>query len=504
MKSAKIKVDRQAKISSIDKRIYGSFVEHMGRCVYEGIYEPGHPLADENGFRKDVIELVKELNVPIVRYPGGNFVSGFKWEDSVGPVSERPRRLDLAWFALEKNEIGLNEFSKWCKLADTELMMAVNLGTRGPMEAKELIEYCNHPSGTALSDLRIKHGYKEPHNVKVWCLGNEMDGPWQIGHKTAEEYGRIACETAKVMKWVDPSIELVACGSSNKQMPTYLTWEQTVLNHTYEHVDYLSLHQYYGLNDTSANDLQSFLTKGSEMDAFIKEVVSVCDMVQAKKNGKKKINLSFDEWNIGYHSLDDDAKMPKWGEEPAPRGEDIYTFEDAVLIGSMLIALIENADRVKMGCQAQLVNMLGPIYCDRGSKGPAWKQTIFYPYAHASNFGRGTALQTEVCAPKYSCVQFEDMDSIHSVAVENDNGEITVFAVNRNISEDLEVEIDLRSFGDVEVIEHIQYAHENKKETNSATNNIAPVSYQNVACDGGIVKVAMPSISWNVIRCRKK
>ncbi|MBO5071038.1 MAG: alpha-N-arabinofuranosidase, partial [Roseburia sp.] len=229
MLKAKIKVDKDYKIGEIDKRIYGSFIEHLGRAVYGGIYDPGHPLADESGFRKDVIELVKEMDVPIVRYPGGNFVSGYNWEDGVGPVNERPRRLELAWRAVETNEVGLNEFAHWAKLVGSEVMMAVNLGTRGVDAARNLVEYCNQKSGSYYSDLRRKHGVEEPHRIKTWCLGNEMDGPWQIGHKTAEEYGRIACEAAKAMRTVDPDIELVACGSSSTEMPTFGSWELEVL-----------------------------------------------------------------------------------------------------------------------------------------------------------------------------------------------------------------------------------------------------------------------------------
>ncbi|MFR5337179.1 MAG: alpha-N-arabinofuranosidase, partial [Blautia producta] len=231
---AKMVLDKEFQIAPIDKRIYGSFIEHLGRAVYEGIYQPGHPAADENGFRQDVVQLVKELDVPIIRYPGGNFVSNFYWEDSVGPVSERPHRLELAWRSLEKNEIGLNEFSKWAKQVNSEVMMAVNLGTRGIQDACNLLEYCNHPSGTKYSDLRIRHGVKDPHNIKVWCLGNEMDGPWQIGHKTMEEYGRLAEETAKAMRLIDPGIELVSCGSSNRDMPTFPDWEAVTLSHTYD------------------------------------------------------------------------------------------------------------------------------------------------------------------------------------------------------------------------------------------------------------------------------
>ena len=221
MQTAKITIDPNFRIGEVDPRLYGSFIEHLGRAVYGGIYEPEHPTADDMGFRQDVLDLVRELGVPIIRYPGGNFVSGYDWEDGVGPVEERPRRLDLAWKTVETNRVGTNEFAAWAKRAGAEPMIAVNLGTRGTDAARNLVEYCNHPGGSYWSDLRRSHGAEEPHAVGVWCLGNEMDGPWQIGHKTAAEYGRLAVETAKAMKWVDPSIELVACGSSKAAMPTF-------------------------------------------------------------------------------------------------------------------------------------------------------------------------------------------------------------------------------------------------------------------------------------------
>ena len=350
-KQAKMVVDKAFSISKIDKRIYGSFIEHLGRAVYDGIYQPGHPLSNADGFRKDVIDLVKELDVPIVRYPGGNFVSNFYWEDSVGPVEERPHRLELAWRSLEKNEVGLHEFKKWADAANSEVMMAVNLGTRGITDACNLLEYCNHPGGTKYSDLRIKHGQKDPYGFKTWCLGNEMDGPWQIGHKTMDEYGRLAEETAKAMKLIDPSIEFVVCGSSNQEMPTFALWEDHVLSHTYDYVDYLSLHTYYGNRSDDSND---FLAKSDDMDEFIRTIIATCDYVKAKKRGKKDINISFDEWNVWFHSnaADDDITQNHPWQVAPPMLEDIYTFEDALAVGLMLITLLKHADRVKIACLA--------------------------------------------------------------------------------------------------------------------------------------------------------
>jgi alpha-L-arabinofuranosidase len=284
VKKARMVVDKAYKIAVVDERIYGSFIEHLGRAVYGGIYEPGHPEADEFGFRRDVIELVKELRVPIIRYPGGNMVSGYNWEDGVGPLEQRPRRLELAWRTIETNEVGSNEFAEWGRRVGAQVMMAVNLGTRGIDAARNLVEYCNHPGGSFYSDLRISHGWKEPHRIKTWCLGNEMDGPWQIGQKTMDEYGRIAQETAKAMRLVDDTIELVACGSSHSGMPTFPQWEATTLDHTYDTVDYISLHQYFG---NRSKDSANYLASSLEMDRFIHTVISVCDYMKAKKRSKK-------------------------------------------------------------------------------------------------------------------------------------------------------------------------------------------------------------------------
>jgi alpha-N-arabinofuranosidase len=310
MDKAQITVDADFSISLLDRRLFGSFVEHMGRCVYTGIFEPGHPTADDRGFRHDVLELVRELGPTIIRYPGGNFMSGYNWEDGVGPVANRPKRLDLAWFSTETNAFGTNEFIEWCKLAQTAPMLGVNLGTRGPHEARECIEYCNHPGGTLLSELRAVHGYKEPHAVKFWCLGNEMDGPWQICHKTANEYGRIAQETAKVMKWVDSTIQVSACGSSGRHMPTFGSWEYEVLEHTFEVTDFISLHMYY---ENPYNDVQEFLANIELMDRFTKEAVAVCDAVAAKRRSPKRIMLSFDEWNVWYKARSGEhMEKPGW------------------------------------------------------------------------------------------------------------------------------------------------------------------------------------------------
>lgn len=491
-------IDKSFTISEVDPRVYGSFIEHLGRAVYGGIYEPGHPTADANGFRQDALEAIKALNVPIIRYPGGNFVSGYNWEDGVGPKSERKRLLELAWWTTETNEVGTNEFADWAKLAGTEVMMAVNLGTRGIDAARNLVEYCNHPSGTYWSDLRVSHGYKEPHKFKTWCLGNEMDGPWQIGAKTAYEYGRLANETAKAMRWVDPSIELVACGSSSSGMPTFADWEATVLDLTYDQVDYLSLHTYYNNN---AGDTANFLAKSLDMDEFIHSVTAICDYMKAKKRSKKKIMLSLDEWNV-WKTIGTSRADELWQIAP-PEFEDVYNMEDALAVGCFLITILKHADRVRMACIAQLINVIAPIMTE--NNGAIWLQTTYYPYMHASLYGRGTVLQPLISSPKYDSKDFTDVPYLESISIYNEEkSEVTIFAVNRNLEEGLELDVNLRSFGKFEMIEHVVMEHDDLKAFNSKENPnvVVPHNRGNAKVEDGYVRSVLGKASWNMIRLR--
>ncbi|MGC4046298.1 MAG: alpha-N-arabinofuranosidase [Armatimonas sp.] len=498
MNKAVLVLDKDFSISSIDPRVYGGFAEHLGRHIYTGIYEPGHPTADENGLREDVISLVKDLKMPIMRYPGGNFVSGYNWEDGVGPRESRPRRLELAWGVTETNQFGTNEFMDWCKKVGTEPMMAVNLGTRGPDDARRLVEYCNHPGGTQLSDWRKSHGWAEPHNVKVWCLGNEMDGPWQMSAKTAYEYGRVANESAKLMKWVDSSIETILCGSSGRTMPTFGKWEWEALNECYENVEYLSLHTYYNNRE---KDLASFLAEPDNMYDFISEAISLCDAVKATKKSKKTINLSFDEWNVWYHSGSWNNNGERW-DDVRPQLEDIYDMADVLVVGGMILSMLEHADRVKVACIAQVVNVIAPIMTEPG--GRAWRQSIYWPLFHASTYGRGTALRATVQAPKYDSKAREQASVLKTVATLSENGEeLTIFAINRDPNRaPLELDLDLRAFGNLTPIEHITVANSNMDAVNSVDDEstVSPKTLSLAPLDGSKGTVTLEPLSWNVLR----
>jgi alpha-N-arabinofuranosidase len=484
---ATLKLNKGGQIGAVDRRLYGSFIEHLGRAVYNGIYEPTHPTADDCGFRGDVLKLVKELNVPIVRYPGGNFVSGYNWEDGTGDRSKRPRKLELAWRTIETNEIGIDEFQEWAKRAGSDVMMAVNLGTRGPDEARQCLEYCNMDTDTEYANRRRANGFEKPFGIKTWCLGNEMDGPWQIGHKTAEEYARAAVETAKVMKWTDPSIELVACGSSHLHMPTFGEWERTVLRETYPWVDYISLHTYYGNPDDQTDDFFALCT---DMDRFITTVIGICDEVQAEKKGSKPIHLSFDEWNVWYHSNEQDKKIEPWSIAP-PQLEDIYNLEDAVVVGGMMIVLLNHCDRVKMACLAQLVNVIAPIMT--ANDGIAYAQTIYYPFQMTSTYGRGTALKVACDCGTYDSVRHKNVPYVDAAAVlSEDESRVTVFAVNRSLNESCDLNVELEGY---RLVRHVAMEGDDLKLANTLENPNAVLPVEKALGDG----VALAEHSWNML-----
>ena len=500
MPTAHLILDPRSVVGPVNRRLFGSFVEHLGRCVYDGIYEPGHPTADASGFRGDVVELVRELGVSAIRYPGGNFVSGYRWEDGVGPRAERPRRLDLAWHSTETNEIGLDEFADWLELVGSELMYAVNLGTRGVQEALDVLEYANVRSGTRLSEWRIANGRAEPHRIGMWCLGNEMDGPWQLGHGTADEYGALASKTAKAMRQLDPGLELVVCGSSGASMPTFGEWERTVLEHTYDDVDYISCHAYYEEKD---GDLDSFLASAIDMDGFIDTVVATADRVKAERGSDRTINISFDEWNVWYlerfMTVDKITDIHDW--PVAPRLlEDSYSVADAVVFGSLLISLLRHADRVTSASLAQLVNVIAPIMTE--PNGPAWRQTTFFPFAETSRLATGEALAVSLSSDTYETKKYGTVNLVDAVATHDAaTGTSSVFLVNRDTSSDAHVTIDVSALGPVSVVAARTLADRDIRAANTLddmervglTDNLSAVA------GAGTVTIALPPVSWTAL-----
>ncbi len=437
--------------SDFDRRLFGAFLEHLGRAVYTGVYEPGSKLADRNGFRTDVIAQMKELAVPIMRYPGGNFVSGYNWLDGVGPKDKRPTVLERAWNSLETNQFGTNEFIDWCKLIGTEPLLAFNLGTGTPETAVSYVEYCNLDKGTKWSDLRRSHGYEQPHNVRYWCLGNEMDGPWQMGTMPAREYGRKARDTARQLRVLDRSLQLIACGSSGPGMATYLEWDREVLEECYDQVDGLSLHVYYGnTKDRTGTNPARYLAMNLDMDRQIHETAAVCDYVQGLRKSSKRLWLSFDEWNVWYRANSGDAVNGKRAFAPKLL-EEVYNLEDALLVGGLLNTLLRQSERVRIGCLAQIINVIAPLVTNDTS---VLRQSIYYPYAWAIRHAHGKVLDVAVECETYPITaaglrpefaRNADVPFLDVVATLNpQNGEACVLMLNRDLESPRELALEWR------------------------------------------------------------
>jgi alpha-N-arabinofuranosidase len=496
----RVYLDSRRTVSPLDRNLFGSFLEHLGRAIYEGIYDPGSKLSDSNGFRKDVMDEVRQMGVPIVRYPGGNFVSGYNWLDGVGPKQDRPRVLDKAWNSLNTNQFGTNEFMAWCKATGTLPLMGLNLGTGTPAEAAALVEYCNVDKGTKWSELRRKHGFADPYKVKYWCLGNEMDGPWQIGHMTATEYGMRAQDAARQMHYVDPSLQLIACGSSGPFMPTYLEWDREVLEQCYDYVDGLSLHRYVGnTTEETGGDSSKFLAMNLSMEKQIAETVAVCDMVRGHKRSPKKLWLSFDEWNVWYRARSGDAVNGHEHEAPHLL-EEIYNLEDALLVGGFVNTLLRNADRVKLACLAQLINVIAPIMTNANG---LVRQTIYYPYNWALQYARGSVLNLVVESPTYDV---KDMGKVAYLDVagtmDSETGKTSVFVLNRDLSKAHTVELNWQDKAPTKVLSCFLLTGDDLKASNTfdAPQRVVPRALDKPSITGGRAKFEVPARSYSVIQ----
>ena len=490
MRKVEITLDRNFKKSRIDKRIYGSLAEHMGRVVYTGIYEPDNKNADEDGFRTDVIDAVKEAGITTVRYPGGNFVSTFNWEDGVGPKESRPSRLDLAWKSVETNQFGTDEFIRWTKKTGTEPLMAVNLGTRGISDAVNYLEYCNLSTETKYSRMRRSFGIEEPYGIKLWCLGNEMDGKWQIGHKEAHEYGRLAAETSKAMKVVDPSIETILCGSSLNTMETYPEWEVQVLDDAYEYVDYISLHQYFGGQEKGT---EKFISQADEMTDYIRTVNAVCKFIKAKKRTQHNVLISMDEWGVWTCNSSEtvrESDEKRWQTAPSI-SEMIYSFEDTLLFAGMLMSIIKNSDTVKLACQSLIANISSMIMTEAG--GGLWYQPIYYPFKYMAGYAHGTVLEL-------GCDDEEHVLDVVPVYNDSDK-EIVIFAINRSCNEDLDLEVSLQGFEIEGITEQVRMTSSDIKATNKENHDrIKPEVVDEAKLHDKKLIGRIEHLSWNMIR----
>lgn len=480
--------------------MFGSFLEHLGRAIYEGIYDPGSKLSDSNGFRKDVLDEIRHLGVPIIRYPGGNFVSGYNWLDGVGPKANRPRVLDKAWNSIESNQFGTNEFMAWCKAAGTTPLMGLNLGTGTAEEAAALVEYCNVEKGTKGSDLRRQHGFDEPYKVQHWCLGNEMDGPWQIGHMSATEYGFKAADAARQMRYVDPSLKLIACGSSGPFMPTYLEWDREVLEQCYDYVDGLSLHRYFGNNQRdTGGDTSKYLALNLSMERQIAETAAVCDVVRGERRSAKKLWLSFDEWNVWYRTTSGDAVNGHRTEAPHLL-EEVYNLEDALLVGGLVNSLVRNADRVKIACLAQLVNVIAPITTNAEG---LFRQTIYYPYTWGLQFARGEVLNLLVECPTYAVHGMDEVPYVDVAGtIDQSEGKVSLFVLNRDLSNDREVELVWEQKRPSATISSWLLTGSDLKASNSfaAPQKVVPQSFAKPSVGGSSTKFEVPAHSYAVLQ----
>ena len=497
---ARIYVDSRRTIAPLDRNLFGSFLEHLGRAIYEGIYDPASSLSDGAGFRKDVMAEVRQLGVPIIRYPGGNFVSGYNWLDGVGPKKDRPRVLDKAWNTIDTNQFGTNEFMTWSKAVGSKPLMGLNLGTGTAERAAALVEYCNVEKGTKWSDLRRAHGIEQPHKVEHWCLGNEMDGPWQIGHMTATEYGLKAQDAARQMRAVDPSLKLIACGSSGPGMPTYLEWDREVLEQCYEYVDALSLHRYIGnTKEETDADSAKFLAMNLSMEQQIAETLAVCDLVRGHKRSPKKLWLSFDEWNVWYRARTGDALNGH--EQEAPHLlEEVYNLEDALLVGGIVNTLMRNSDRIKVACLAQLVNVIAPLVTNASG---LLRQTIYYPYSWALQFARGNVLKVLTESPTYEVSGMDQVPYLDvTAALTPDTGIASMFLLNRDLNKPHAVEIVWQDWAPTKVLSSTVLTGADLKAFNTfeAPNRVAPQPADKPSTTGGRSRLELPARSYTVIQ----
>jgi len=486
---ARVKIDTERTIGEIDQKIYGNFVEHLGRCIEGGIFEEGSPLSDADGFRKDVLEATKKLNVTQLRWPGGNFASNYHWKDGIGPRDQRQRRLEMAWGTVESNRFGTHEFMKYIEKCGSEPYFCVNMGTGTIDEAQQWVEYVNSAEDTAMTRLRKQNGRAEPWKVKYWGLGNEMDGPWQMGHKDAEEYGKYALEAAKLMKWTDPNVKLIAAGSSHYgQGIDWIGWNRTVLTHLRNHVDYLSLHLYVG---NAANNYYEFLASSVDLDQRTKVSEGVINGVTSEMPRGKKIYIAWDEWNVWYRARGNKERGRRILEER-------YNLEDALVVATFLNSFVNHAHIVKMANMAQLVNVIAPMFSNE--KG-LFLQTIYHPLALFANHNKGMALDLLVHGPKYESRRFGDVPYLDASS-SFDNGALVLNLVNRHLDQPMDVEFQLqdKSFTGEAVISEVN-GPDIKAENDFGVQKVK-VAERRASASGKMLSVRLPAHSFSMVRVK--
>ncbi len=492
--TARVYLDTNRVVGEISPLLFSGFAEHMGRCIYGGIYDPASPHADERGLRTDVLAALRELNFRMIRYPGGNFLSGYRWLDGVGPRDQRPRRRELAWQSIETNQFGTNEFIDFCRAIDTKPLLGVNLGTGTIADASNLVEYCNAPVGSQYADLRAAHGYKQPHGVEYWCLGNEMDGPWQIGHLDMDEYARKAREAAKMMKWQDPSIKLALCGSSGTSMSTYPDWDRTVLESCWEHVDYLSLHYYVANRE---NDTASYLASTAQFESQLDTLAATLCYVKSKLRSKHDVSLSWDEWNVWYK---DQTMQGGWTEAPHLI-EEVYNFEDALVVAQWMSVFLRKCDVLKIACLAQIVNVIAPLLT---TKDQVLKQSIFYPFMFFSRYSKGLALDVLTQAPHYDTRIYGSMPLVDaSASYDPATGQSAVFLVNRSQTETITTDLIWQAEAPKQIHAIYQMAGNDPKAANTfqQPETVTPRTLAGGPVVDQTATLTLPPLSFTVVTC---
>ncbi len=489
---ARIKIDTERIIGQIDPKIYGNFTEHLGRCIEGGIFEENSPLSDNEGYRKDVLRAVKDLHVTLLRWPGGNFSSNYNWRDGIGPRNERPARLEMAWGSVEDNRFGTHEFLRYCEMINAEPYFCANLGTGSWTEAQQWVEYCNSAADTATTELRRKNGRDQPWKVKYWGLGNEMDGPWQMGHRTAEDYGKFALEAAKLMKWTDPSIKLVAAGSSNfGPNADWIGWNRTVLEHLKHHADYLSLHMYVG---NPKNDTPEFLASSLILNERIRIAEGIIRGAMSDVPNRK-MYIAWDEWNVWYRARGQ-------GKE---KGRDIleehYNLEDALVVATFLNTFVNNAQIVKIANLAQLVNVIAPIFT---SKQGLFLQTIYYPLQLFAANSFGNALELFIDGPTYRTETSETRISADvpylDISAAHDQGTLVLNVVNRNLAEPVEASFELEDKQFAGPFEVAEVNGPDVKAMNTFGSTTVKTTTKSIDASGARLRYSFPPHSFTLLK----